>query len=203
MNASCQLKDQILEAALPDVVFDGWSDTTLTKAIDTLGLDKDIYRATFPKGMIDVIAHFADWADRKMLDQLEVDNIEDMRIRDRIRRGVLTRLDVLAPHKEAVRLAMHYWGAPHRGAKAGKALWHTADRIWQWAGDTATDYNRYTKRALLSALLASTTYAWLKDETETLSDTNKHLDQKIEHIMKMGQFIGKLKCKKADKREAV
>ena len=48
MNASCQLKDQILEAALPDIVFDGWSDLTLTKAIDTLGLDKDIYRATFP-----------------------------------------------------------------------------------------------------------------------------------------------------------
>lgn len=203
MNASCQLKDQILEAALPDIVFDGWSDLTLTKAIDTLGLDKDIYRATFPAGAADVIAHFSDWADRQMLDQLDATNIEDMRIRDRIRSGVLTRFDVLAPHKEAVRLAMHYWAAPHRGAKAGKNLWHTADRIWQWAGDVSTDYNRYSKRALLSALLASTTYTWLKDDSEDLADTHKHLDQKIERIMKMGQFIGKLKCNKKTTAQAV
>lgn len=196
MNATCKIKDQILEEALPDVVFDGWNDVTIYKAIDKAGLEKSIYNAAFPGGLQDVIAHFSDWADRQMLRRLEETNIEDMRIRDRIRRGVLTRLEVLAPHKEAVQSALKYWAVPYRGPKAGKNLWLTADRIWTWAGDTATDYNKYTKRGLLSAILASTTYTWLQDDTEQQSKTHDHLDKRIEDVMKIGKVMSKFKCKK-------
>ncbi|MBW3559768.1 MAG: COQ9 family protein, partial [Proteobacteria bacterium] len=35
-----------------------------------------------------------------------------------------------------------------------RLLWEAADAIWRWAGDTATDENHYTKRLILSAVLA-------------------------------------------------
>ncbi|WP_367254440.1 hypothetical protein [uncultured Phenylobacterium sp.] len=31
--------------------------------------------------------------------------------------------------------------------------WESADVLWRWAGDTATDENHYTKRALLAGIL--------------------------------------------------
>ena len=40
--------------------------------------------------------------------------------------------------------------------KALAQLYLTVDEIWCSAGDTATDYNWYTKRSLLSAVYAST-----------------------------------------------
>jgi|TARA_R110002126_G_scaffold13118_7_gene57341 ubiquinone biosynthesis protein COQ9 len=205
------MKDQILEAALPDIVFDGWQDITIYRALDKIGHEKEVYKAAFPNGVASVIEHFSDWADRQMLRALESTNIEDMRVRDRIRRGVLTRLEVLEPHKEAVTGAMKYWSMPHRGLKAGKGLWHSADRIWLWAGDTSTDYNRYTKRGLLSAILASTTLTWLQDDSADHEKTNKHLDARIENIMQIGKVMGKFKgfktpkCKKKqnDEQQAV
>ena len=199
MNATCQMKDQILQAALPDIVFDGWQDITIYRALDKIGHEKEVYKAVFPKGVASVIEHFSDWADRQMLRALESTNIEDMRIRDRIRRGVPTRLEILEPHKEAVTGAMKYWSMPHRGLKAGQGLWHSADRIWLWAGDTSTDYNRYTKRGLLSAILASTTYVWLQDDSADHAKTKAHLDARIENIMQIGKVMGKLKGFKAPK----
>lgn len=200
MNATCQIKDQILEQALPEVVFDGWADLTIYRAIEKAGLEREIYSAVFPDGITDVIAHFSDWADRQMLRRLEETNIEDMRIRDRIRRGVLTRLDVLEPHKEAVQSALKYWSVPYRSPKASKNLWLSADRIWLWAGDTAQDYNKYTKRMLLSGILASTTYTWLQDDSEDYKDTKTHLDKRIENVMSFGKFVSKFKCNKKEQK---
>jgi ubiquinone biosynthesis protein COQ9 len=34
-----------------------------------------------------------------------------------------------------------------------RLLWDSADSIWRWAGDTATDENHYSKRAILSGVL--------------------------------------------------
>lgn len=43
MNATCQIKDQILEEALPDIVFDGWQDITMYRALEKAGLGEDVY----------------------------------------------------------------------------------------------------------------------------------------------------------------
>jgi hypothetical protein len=37
-----------------------------------------------------------------------------------------------------------------------RLFWESADALWRWAGDTATDENHYSKRAILSVILATT-----------------------------------------------
>ena len=47
--------------------------------------------------------------------------------------------------------------------------WETADHLWRWAGDTATDWNHYSKRAILSGILIpALTMRWFegKDAAE-------------------------------------
>ena len=51
-------------------------------------------------------------------------------------------------------MAVAFWVRPMRKFEGAKLVWKTADKIWNWAGDTSSDYNYYTKRALLSAVIA-------------------------------------------------
>lgn len=186
-------RDALLEEMLPDVVFDGWRWDVALAAAPRCGFAPGRVRAVFPGGLPDIVAHFSDWADRRMMAALKDTDSETLRVRNRIRTALLVRLDVLRPHREAVRQALAYWAMPLRGARAAKTLWRTADVIWRWAGDTATDYNRYTKRALLSGVISSTVLAWLGDDSGDLAATGAFLDRRIENVMQIGRIVGKLK----------
>lgn len=191
-NDVTQARDEILQALLPHVPFDGWIWEAVQNAAKEAGIADDIPRAVFQGGMVDVLDAFADLADRNMLQALEGQDPVDLRIRDRIRTALLARYDYLTPHKEAVRKSLSFWAFPTRKPQAAKIVWRTADRIWDWAGDTSTDYNRYSKRTLLSGIIVSTTLAWLNNE-DTIE---AFLDRRIENVMELGKLIGKFKSKK-------
>ena len=100
------------------------------------------------------------------------------------------------PYKGAVQTLTQYWGKPWTGLKAGKAIWSTVDNIWNWAGDTSTDYNHYTKRSLLSGVLASTYLYWVSEDDPDLQKTQGFLARRIENVMQLGKVIGRFKKKK-------
>ena len=190
---NAKIKDNIIEKALEDVPFDGWSMQVVENAAKSLEVEGALVSLFFPQGLSDVLAHFADWADRKMLERLQgVDNSQ-MRVRDRIKCAVLERLQVLEPHKEAVRISLNHWAFPTRQLMAGRILWRSADCIWVWAGDTTSDYNHYTKRTLLGGVMGSTTLFWLNDSGDDLSRTEEFLDRRIENVMQIGKIMGKIK----------
>ena len=188
-------RDKILEALLPHIPFDGWTWDAVQAGAKEAGLANDIPRAVFQGGMIDVLDAFADLADRKMFEALKDQNPEELRIRDRVRTALLVRYAFLAPHKEALRQSLSFWAFPTRKLQAAKIVWRTADRIWDWAGDTATDYNRYTKRSLLSGVIVSSTLAWVNDTSEELSGLESFIDRRIENVMQLGKIIGRFKPK--------
>lgn len=199
-RSDIKIKDDILMAALDDAAFDGWSWEMVEDAAEKAGHGRDMAAAVFPGRLQQVLIHFSDWADRDMLTRLEGIDPESMRVRDRVRLAVQTRFYSLKDHKEAVRYSTGYWLRPLRKYEAGRMVWRSADRIWQWAGDTATDYNRYTKRALLSGVLTSTTMAWINDDTEDQSKTLRFLDNRIDNVMQLGKIIGRVKGMAASRR---
>lgn len=192
-NPSNVIRDRILLQALPDIVFDGWTWAVAERAAQAAGYDRQMSAAVFPDGLPGFVAHFFDWADRQMLETLQDEELEGIRVRDRIQLGVITWIDVVEPWKEALRRALSYWAVPPRHLRAARLVWKTADAIWIWAGDTATDYNHYTKRGLLSGVIGTTILAWLNDETGDLDRTEAFLDRRIENVMKIGQALGRRK----------
>jgi len=192
-NPTEQIRDRILEQALPEIAFDGWTWDVAEAAAIACGYDKTMAKAVFPAGLSDFVAHLSDWTDRKMMDSLTSIDISEMRIRDRIHLGVMTRIEILEPWREALRRAMTYWSVPHRSLQAGRIVWRSADRIWVWAGDTATDYNHYTKRALLASVITTTTLAWLKDDRGNLASVESFLDRRIENVMTLGKALGRFR----------
>ena len=194
-DETLKIRDEILVAALPNVAFDGWDWGAVCDAAEEAGHSKNTMRVVFPGKMVDVLDHFADWADREMLSALEDVDPTDLRVRDRVRTALLARFEVLNPHKDAVNQSLHFWLWPTRKPRAIKITWRLADRIWDWAGDDTTDYNRYTKRGLLSGVIATTTLAWLNDPSEGMENTAAFLDSRIENVMQLGSIINRVKTR--------
>ena len=186
-----ETRETLLQAALPHVMFDGWTEATIRAAARDAELDPDAAMNVFPDGPRDLVEAFSLWADAEMLKGLTALNLEEMRIRDRIATGVRLRFKSLEPHREAVRRSLSFLGMPQNAPLATRLLWRTADVLWYAAGDTATDYNYYSKRLLLSGVISTTTLYWLEDRSEDSADTDAFLDRRIEEVLKVGMRVGK------------
>ena len=186
-------KTKFLLAALPDVPFDGWTDALMTRTAERLKAGNQKLQDAFPYGVTDLVSFFSEWATEETLKKMKGAKLDKMRVRDRITLGVRTRLEILGPHKQAVAAALSFLALPPRSFTLPKLVWRAADKIWWAAGDTSTDYNHYTKRALLSGVLTSTTLYWLNDTSKNNEQTWSFLDRRIEDVLKIGKKISQIK----------
>jgi len=183
-----EARERLIEAALPHVVFDGWSAATLDAAIAESGVDAGLARQAFPRAGIDMALAFHRRADRALADELAPESdgadLDDMRIRDRITHCVRRRIELVAEHRDAVRRGATLLALPLHAAEGARAIWETADIIWTACGDTATDYNWYTKRMILGSVFSATVLYWLGDASPNFANTWAFLDRRIEDIMR-------------------
>lgn len=187
-------KDRILNAALPLVVFDGWTMGTLEAAAISAGLSAADVMLTFPGGVVGAILYHSARADEAMIETLRSDyHLPSMKVRERIATAVMVRLRAQAPHREAIRRATAFLKLPWNMRAATKALYATVDAMWREAGDTSTDYNFYTKRLLLSKVYLATLPVWFEDKTPDLSETEAFLRRRIEDVMKIEKFKARAK----------
>lgn len=73
---------------------------------------------------------------------------------------------------------------PQNVARAAKLGWRSVDTMWRMAGDTATDYNHYTKRTILLGVYTATITVFLDDDSEGQADTRAFLSRRIDGIMR-------------------
>jgi ubiquinone biosynthesis protein COQ9 len=172
-------KDALIAALLPDVPFDGWSRTAMRNAARRIGMEDNELATLFPRGARDAVAWFSRWADRMTLETMASRPIDELRLPERIALGVRTRLGLLAPHREAVRRGLSLLALPANGPLALKLLYETVDALWFAAGDDATDFSFYTKRATLAGIYAATTLYWLDDRSEGSAATDAFLDRRL------------------------
>lgn len=187
-------EEQILDAALAHVVFDGWSEATLRAAIADTGTDPALARALFPRGAIDLAMAYHRRGDDLMLARIRSEDLSALRFRDRIAAAVRFRLE--AADKEAVRRGSTLFALPQHAADGAKAVWGTADKIWTALGDTSEDVNWYTKRMTLSGVYGATVLYWLGDTSEGNADTWAFLDRRIDDVMRFEKAKGQVRDNK-------
>lgn len=188
------LKPRLIEAMLPHVPFDGWSAGARDAAADDAGIDRDIAALALPDApsMTDA---FTARADAMMTEAMVAAGVETMKIRARIRLALVTRLEQAAQDKEAVRRALAVMTMPANAALGLRTLWRTSDAMWRAAGDTATDFNHYSKRVILGSVYSATLLYWLDDDSEDMAATRDFIDRRIEDVMKIEK--GKAQMKSA------
>lgn len=183
----------LIEAMLPDVPFDGWTQAALEGAARRAGIDETELASLFPGGPRDMVAAFSRWADHRMLAALAENGLDGMKVRDRVALAVRMRLFLLEPHREAVRRALALLALPQNLALGLRLLYDTVDAIWYAAGDTATDFNFYTKRGLLAGVLAATTLYWLDDRSPGSKETEAFLDRRLADVMALPKIGARLR----------
>lgn len=197
-----EMRDDILDAVLVHVPFDGWSGgQAISNAANDLGLTTGYIALAFPRGAIDMIDYHLQRTDQRMLAEFDKLDIKAMRIRDRIRTCLEVRLRLNAAHKEAVQRTVTFLALPFNAELSARTLWRTADLMWRAAGDTASDYNHYTKRMILSGVYASSLLVWLQDDSEDMAETMAFVDRRIDNVMQFEKFKAKALKARADVHE--
>lgn len=187
-----EFRDRLLLATLPHVVFDGWNQRALDAGARDIGVGSEMGKELFPAGFCDLALHFNDWADRAML-QSAGEELLEMPIRERIATLVRLRLQALGPHREAVRKVIAYLTLPGNALAAADVTYRTVNLIWYTAGDSATDFNFYTKRGLLLAVYSTTVLYWLADESDDFAASWGFLDRRLADVMNIPRLQRRLR----------
>ena len=189
-----------LARAIPaEAAFDGWGDKAVEAAATRLGASPDAARFAFGGDRMAMIDAWFASVDEDMLEALPAEKLGGMKIRERITALVEARLAILTPNREALRRAASILAFPVNAPRAAQLGWRAADVMWRAAGDTATDYNHYTKRAILGGVYTATLQVFLNDESDGLADTRAFLSRRIDGIMRFEKAKAKWTAP-ADKR---
>lgn len=177
--------DRLVEAMLALAPESGWTRATFDKAAQKAGLTAGQALLAAPNGVADVLEAFGKRAARAAGDAVSGSTAK---VREKVRAGVKGWLAALGAHKAAVKRAAV---APANLLTGPKGLWAAADAIWAALGDKSTDYNWYTKRMTLSAVLGSTLAAWMGTDDEAQVD--EFLDRRIENVMQFEKLKAQAK----------
>ena len=131
----------------------GWTQDLVNAAGARAGLSRSEIDLLFPRGAEDLAALLSGNDDAAALSQLSQQNPSALKIRHRIETGIMTRLAVTTARGQTAHSWAGHLALPHHLPRALRLAWGSADMIWRWAGDTATDENHYSKRALVAGIL--------------------------------------------------
>jgi ubiquinone biosynthesis protein COQ9 len=181
-----------LAAEIPHhAAFDGWTPEALGLAAGATGIDPAVAALAFPGGAMDMIDAWFAHIDDAMLEKLPPETLAAMKIRARITALVEARIDLLSGDIEALRRALAVLALPQNLPRTTKLGWRAADAMWHAAGDTATDFNHYSKRAILGGVYMATIMAMMDDDSDGYADTRAFLGRRIDGIMRFEKFKGR------------
>ncbi|MGI9170036.1 MAG: COQ9 family protein [Caulobacteraceae bacterium] len=190
---------RLLEAALAQAPRLGWTSRLVAAAARDVGLSTAEAELLLPHGPRDLAALLAKRHDRRALEALACVDPAALKVRERIRRGVIARCDAAFEDETATRRWSGFLALPANAPLGLRLAWASADSLWRWAGDTATDENHYTKRALLTEILVSTLAIRFASGANAAGD---HLARRIEAVMAVERWKAGIKPSAAAGRVA-
>ena len=181
---------RLLEAAIPLAPTLGWNASLLAKAAEAAGLSPGECDLVTPNGARDLAALYSRRHDAAALATLTPLDPAALKMRERIRVAVEAWLDAADADNAASRRWAAFLALPANGPLGLRLAWESADALWRWAGDTATDENHYSKRVILGAILITALGVRLGSGRAAASD---YLGHRIENVMQFEAFKSKIK----------
>ncbi|EDO32539.1 predicted protein [Nematostella vectensis] len=189
------VKNKILVAALGHVHTHGWTSSTIAAGAQSLGLSA-MAEGMFPRGGGDLALFYIEDCNLRLADYLveQTQALQESQDAPRPRSSVVirdaleTRLRMVIPYISTWPQAMQLMMRPENAPDALKNVAYMVDEIWYHAGDTSTDYNWYTKRAMLAALYGATEVYMVRDQSEDFTNTWAFLDNRIADIKEMAKM---------------
>lgn len=176
------LRARLALAVGENAVFDRWTPRAVASTATQLGIDPAQALLAMPRDAAGLIDAYIAAVDRAMIAAVPPEQLAGLHVGGRIRALVWSRIAIMAEAREAVRSALAILAMPQNLALAARIAWRTSDSIWRLAGDTATDFNFYTKRLTLGAVYGSTMLVWLDDDSPAFAATAAFLDRRLADV---------------------
>ena len=173
-------EQRVLDAARALAPEMGWGQSMVDAAGRQAGLSEPDVQLLLPGGGRDLAALLSRRHDQAAIAALAEIDPMSLKIRERIRSAVTARVEAAAADEAVVRRCTAYLALPTNLPLGLSLAWESADVLWRWAGDTATDENHYSKRAILSVVLINTVASRFEGGVEAAAET---LDRRIENVM--------------------
>ena len=153
LDWAARMEQAVLDAAIERAPGLGWNSRLVRAACEANGLSLGDEELLLPNGARDLAVLLSRRHDSRALQALEATPAATMKIRERIAAAVSARMEAGAQDIEAAKRCAGFLTLPTNVDLGLKLAWESADHLWRWAGDTATDWNHYSKRAILSGIL--------------------------------------------------
>ncbi len=180
-------RERLLDAVLAHAPFEGWTARALEAAARDTGIDPALVSELFPGGPGEAVELSSTRADRRMVEDLEAAGAA-LKTTERVALAIRLRLDRNVAHRAAIRQALSFLALPVHAPLATRLLYRTVDAIWYAAGDRSTDFNFYTKRALLAGVYSATLLYWLADRSDGQTESWAFLDRRLADVLKAGKL---------------
>lgn len=177
------VREAVLAAALVNAPFDGWSHSVFRNAVRNAGVDEGLALLAFPEGVMDLLDAFWDRHCAALAQEITRRGLHNSHVSQRICEALKIYLDLLRPHREAVRRALALQALPWYAPRALANLYRTVDTIWRSVGDQSTDYNFYTRRATLGAVVMSVVTHWLGESDDDVATMDAFIARRIDNVL--------------------
>lgn len=193
MAATAQAeKDIIFHEALHAASMHGWSSDIFKMAAERANIDKAYAELIFIGGVDEILDMYFIHIDKLMMDEVLTHDIASMRVGERIKLALKSRIKVMEPYKKLTSKTVSHLLLPWNVPTALRLGWRTMDTIWYDVGnDQSTDFNYYTKRGILYTVYISVIKYWLADHSNHNYETMEFIDRQIDRVLGMGKKFKK------------
>ena len=198
-----KIRNQILQEAKPYIVKFGWNENLFVNMKKDSKFTYEDINVLFPKGYTTLIEMYLEEINTKMTVKSQKINLISLRVHERIRELCILRLKIMSKEKKLISKTFINLLLPHNYKLASKNLYKTVDQMWFLAGDSSTDFNFYSKRAILASIYTRVMMHFVNNNKidETIVLLNKQLKRvskipriknRINDLMKIILRISKL-----------
>ena len=199
-----KVRNNILDEAKKYVAKYGWNKNLLNKIAEKSKYDSNTITALFPDGYKSLLQLYLDEINLKMTNESKTLNLIRLKVHERIRELFILRLDIMAKEKRIITKTFFHLLLPNNYKFSLINLYKTVDQMWFLAGDNSTDFNYYSKRAILASIYSRTMMHFINnDDLElTINLFNMQLKQvskipkiknSLKSITKITPFLFKLR----------
>ena len=184
-------RKEILNESKKYIVKDGWNENLLESISKKRKYKINEITALFPEGYLSLLKYYLKELNLQMTHSSKNLNLSQMKVHERIREIILLRLKNSQDEKELIKKTYFNFLLPCHHKIALISLYETVDQIWFIARDNSTDFNFYSKRAILAAIYSSTVLHWMNNNS--FNQTKIFLDNQLKKVSKIPQLKKNIK----------
>ena len=159
------------------VSLNGWSDEILKEVSKKSNFSYAEILVLFPNGYIELLNMYLNEINNKMTIESKKLNLIHLKVHQRIRELIILRLNIMSLEKKLISKTYFHLFLPNNFKFSSKALYKSVDQIWFVAKDNSTDFNFYSKRAILAWIYNLVILHFINNDNieETINLLDKHL----------------------------